>query len=170
MTRRSLLAALLLLLAGCLTTPELPPRPPVGEIASFAFSGRIAVRQDQTRHYARIAWRHDAQGDEIFIATPLGQGVAQITRDAQGARLVLADRRQVEAADWTELARQVFGIHLPLEGSERWLLGQVSIIDGWLLTVTEREGDTSDGLPTLIELEREDIQVRLKIDEWSEVR
>ena len=38
--------------------------------------------------------------------------------------------------------------------------------DGWLVAYLEYESDAADALPTLVELRREDIEVRLKIDEW----
>jgi len=159
----------MLLLAGCATLPA-PSRPPVDAIAVFAFSGRLAVRQGETRHHLKIDWRHDAAQDEILLATPLGQGVAEIVRDAAGARLRLADTRAFAATDWSSLAEQVFGFRLPLAAAPRWLLGAEGDMEGWSLRVLERENDSANALPALIELERDDIQVRLKIDEWSEVR
>ena len=147
-----------------------PERPATDDIRAFAFNGRIAVKQGETRYYAKVDWRHDEAQDAIILTTPIGQGVAEIVRDAAGARLTLADRRRYEAPDWSTLAQQLFGFHLPLAGSERWLLGNTLPVEGWLLTVHEREGDQPDGLPTLLELERDDITVRIKIDDWSEVR
>lgn len=158
------------LLAGCVTNPPLPPRPPLAEISQFAFTGRIAVRQGERRHYVNVDWRHAATADEILLTTPFGQGVAEVVRDAAGARLTLADRRQFVAEDWGALAAQVFGVRLPLAASARWLLGEMTDAEGWNVRVAERESDRPDALPQLIELERDDIAVRLRIDEWTEVR
>jgi outer membrane lipoprotein LolB len=169
--KRCLLACLsCLFLAGCAAGPPLPPRPPAHEISAFTFAGRIAVRQGETRHHAKLDWRHDARSDEILVTTPFGQGVAEITRSHDGARLLLADRREFFAADWGDLAEQVFGFRLPLRASARWLLGETGDTEGWRIAVIERESAAPDALPTTIELERDDIVVRLKIDEWSEVR
>jgi outer membrane lipoprotein LolB len=161
---------LALLLAGCAASPPAPPRPPVAAIAAFAFSGRLAVRQGETRHHVRIDWRHAAGDDEMLLTTPLGQGVAELVRDAAGARLRLADGRSFAAADWEALSAEVFGFRLPLGASARWLLGEPHAAEGWRVQVLERESDRPDALPTLIEFERDDIAVRLKIDEWSEVQ
>ena len=139
----------------------------------FAFVGRLAVRQGETRHHVNVDWRHDTQRDEILLTTPLGQGIAEIVRDAVGAHLTLADKRSFVAADWSALSRQVFGFALPLNASARWLLGDLGkegTTEGWRVTVIEREGAAAEALPTVIELERDDITVRLKIDEWSEVK
>lgn len=159
----------LLLCAGCATVPP-SGRPAADAIAAFAFYGRLAVRQGETRHHVRIDWRHAAARDEILLVTPLGQGVAEIVRDAVGARLTLADQRRFEAEDWGMLAQQVFGFPLPLRDSARWLLGGAGDLEGWRMRVIERENAAPDALPTVIELERDDIHVRLKIDEWTEVR
>lgn len=158
-----------LLLAGCATLPP-PARPAAETIVAFAFSGRLAVRQGEARHHMKIDWRHDAARDEILLATPLGQGVAEIVRDAAGARLLLADKRAFAAADWGTLGEQVFGFRLPLSATARWLLGAPAEAEGWRMRVIERESGSPGALPAVIEFERDDIHVRLKIDEWSEVR
>lgn len=165
-----ILAGLLLLLAGCVANPPLPDRPPAQAITTFAFTGRLAVRQGETRHHVRVDWRHAVDRDDILLTTPLGQGIAEITRDASGARLVLADRREFAAADWSGLSEQIFGFRLPLDTSARWLLGDATPVEGWRVTIVERESNVADALPGIIELERDDVSVRLKIDEWSEVQ
>lgn len=160
----------LLILAACTVQPPLPPRPPLAEITAFAFNGRLAVRQGETRHYVKIDWRHAPAHDAILLATPLGQGVAEIERDDAGARLILADRRRFVAEDWGALTEQILGFRLPLQASARWLLGDLPDVEGWRVRIVEREADGPQALPTVIELERDDIHVRLKIDEWSDVR
>lgn len=164
------LLAGLLLLAGCAANPILPDRPPAQAITAFAFTGRLAVRQGETRHHVRVDWRHTKGRDDILLTTPLGQGVAEITRDARGARLMLADRREFNAADWGDLSEQVFGFRLPLATSARWLLGDTAPAEGWRVTIVERENTAPNALPGIIELECDDIAVRLKIDEWSDAQ
>jgi len=125
------------------------------------------------RHHVNVDWRHSIAVDEILLTTPLGQGVAEIVRDAAGARLTLADRRSFMAGDWSALSQQVFGFPLPLKGSARWLVGDLGegvATEGWRVTVVERESGAANALPAVIELERDDIDVRLKIDEWIEVK
>lgn len=164
------LLLLCLVLSACGTHPPLPARPAIGEITVFAFTGRLAVRQGEARHHVRIDWRHAPGHDTILLTTPLGQGVAEITRDASGAHLTLADRRQFSAANWDDLSEQVFGFHLPLSSSTRWLQGDTTDMQGWRLLVTDRESADPQALPTVLEFERDDISVRLKVDEWSEAR
>lgn len=158
------------LLAGCATAPVVTQRPAAHEIQQFSFVGRLAVRQGESRHHVSIDWRHDPQRDEILLTTPLGQGIAEIVRDAGGARLTLADKRSFVADDWSALSRQVFGFPLPLKASARWLVGDITATEGWRVRVVEREAEQDGALPTVIELERDDIALRLKIDEWTEVK
>jgi outer membrane lipoprotein LolB len=165
--------ALALFLAGCAAVPVVSQRPAAPDISQFSFLGRLAVRQGETRYHVNVDWHHDARRDEILLTTPLGQGVAEIVRDAAGARLTLADKRGFVADDWSALSRQVFGFSLPLNASARWLvgdLGKEGTTEGWRVTILQREADAPDALPMVIELERDDIAVRLKIDEWSEVK
>ncbi|MEW6512685.1 MAG: outer membrane lipoprotein LolB [Pseudomonadota bacterium] len=162
--------ALALFLAGCAAVPVVSQRPAPPDISQFSFLGRLAVRQGETRYHVNVDWRHDAQHDEILLTTPLGQGVAELVRDTGGARLTLADKRRYVAEDWSALSRQVFGFPLPLGASARWLLGDIAATEGWRVTVVERESAAPDALPTVLELDRDDIAVRLKIDEWIEVK
>ena len=166
---RFLLFTCLIGLAGCTLLPrQASPvlRPIEGEVSSFAFVGRLAVHQGEKQYYVNIDWQHDSLRDEVLLTTPLGQGIAEITRSAAGARLLLADRREFVAPDWNTLAEQVFGFPLPLDTSLRWLSGNESVAAGWRINILERQNN----LPTVIELERDDVVVRLKIDEWLEMK
>ena len=192
MLLRRLLPALALtcLLAACAQLPgaiseeAAMPRPARAAISGYILTGRIAVSQGQQRHAVNITWRHSAARDEIFLATPLGQGIAELTRDAAGARLTTAERREFNAPDWQALSVQVFGFPLPLSALPRWLLAEVPAealdvkydragrpqwmaADGWQVAYLEYASNAVDALPALIELKREDIEVRWKIDEWQ---
>lgn len=122
------------------------------------------------RHFANIAWQHDASHDSILLSTPLGQGVAQLSRDDAGARLVTADRGEVTASDWESLATRILGAPLPLNDLPKWLTGRPpEAASGWRVEYLDYESEAVDALPTLIELKHDDIEVRLKIDEWNQV-
>lgn len=172
------------LLAGCEALPlrpgEISPRPARAGISAFSLDGRVMARQEQTRHYANIAWRHTDAADDILVTTPLGQGVAELSRDATGARLVSADKRVAAAADWEGLSAQVFGFALPLAGMPHWLLGNVvptqrddlgrplaALADGWDIRYLDYESAAADALPVLVEFRRGDIELRLKVDSWQ---
>jgi len=141
------------------------------ELQGFLLEGRIAVSRDRVRHHANISWRHEPQRDEIFLTTPLGQGVAELYRDGSGARLVTADRQVTEAADWQDLATQVFGERLPLAGLPAWLAGRPpEAAAGWRVDYLDYGDAAPDALPTLIELHRGDLVIRIRVDQWSELQ
>jgi outer membrane lipoprotein LolB len=153
-------------LAGCAGNLPQPPRSSVQHLSAFALAGRLAIRQGEQQYYVSVDWRHDAQRDELLLTTPLGQGIAELIRDVDGARLRLADRREFSASDWDTLAEQVFGFRLPLEAATHWLLGKEAAAAGWRMAVVAH----SAGRPVDLEFERDDIHVRLKIDEWLETK
>lgn len=153
----------------------LPPANPVvrtpPELRRFEFDGRIAVRESQSWRYANISWRHAPDSDEILLTTPLGQGVAELRRDAAGARLLTADRKEFAAADWGGLTEQVFGARLPIDDLPAWLAGRApDPATGWRVDYLDYQSDAADALPTLIEARRGDLELRLKIDAWSAAR
>ena len=112
-----------------------------------------------------LAWRHRRDEDRIRLETRLGQNVAELLRDGSSASLRLADGRHFESHDWLELADRLFGTRPPLDRLPAWLAGgPAPDIDGWQMRVIE----TRDQLPVLLELRREDIELRLRIDEWRQ--
>lgn len=147
---------------------------------AFSVEGRFSARQGETRHYANFSWRHGMADDEILITTPLGQGVAELTRDARGAHLVTADKQTVAADDWEGLSARLFGFPLPLSNLPRWLAGNVeasrrdangrpesAMAEGWAIRYLDYESDAPDALPTLVEFQRDDMELRLKVDAWQ---
>jgi outer membrane lipoprotein LolB len=171
------------LLAACQPLPprtDIPVRAAHAGMTAFTMEGRVAAHRDDNHHYANISWRHADAVDDIVLSTPLGQGVAELVRDAGGARLTAADGKTVAADDWEDLSARVFGFALPLEGMPRWLLGdveptrrdaqgrpQAALADGWAIAYLGYESDAADALPVLMEFRRDDIEVRLKVDSWQ---
>jgi len=163
------------LVAGCATVASkdgaAPVRPLASDITGFSVAGRISVRHGESRYSAHLTWRHEPVRDEILLTNPLGQGIAEVVRDDNGARLTLADRREYAAADWEQLSERIFGVRLPLGALPHWVVGDTrGQVAGWRMEILEREDAALNPLPTLMDLSGADTEVRLKIDEWSEVR
>jgi outer membrane biogenesis lipoprotein LolB len=90
-----------------------------------------------------------------------------LTRDATGARLALADGRNFSANDWQALSEQTFGSRLPLDDLPSWLAGiSEAEAGGWRLKILDRQAGDA-GAPVLIEVSRDDLVVRFRIDHWS---
>lgn len=159
-------------------------RPARADITAFSIEGRLSVRHAAQRHAVNVYWQHRPEADELLLSGPLGQGVARLSRTADGARLQLADQRQFAAADWETLAEQLLGVALPLSALPRWILAQPAAVpldgafdaagrlqwqqaDGWRIDYLDYESPSAQALPTLLELRHGETEVRLKIDAWQ---
>jgi len=173
--RGHLLAAAAALLASCAAVPPEPLSP-----GSFSLAGRVAVRYGEEAASGRITWRHTAAADELLLSTPLGQGVAEITRRDGVYTLVAANGERHSAADPERLTRQVLGYALPLQGLADWVQGRPeqgvearARYDGARLAELRQRGwriDYSGGdesPPKRVRLTRGDLDIRLVIDEWQ---
>lgn len=127
------------------------------------------VRQGERRDHLRIDWEHGPDTDALMLMTPLGQGVARLSRDAGGALLEFADGRSVRARDWRSLAAEALGTALPLDELPEWLRGarpsRSETIEGWRVEVVDVATYRQGLLPKVIEARRGDIELRLVVDE-----
>ena len=130
----------------------------------------------------KISWQHDAAGDDLLFSTPLGQGVARIVRSDAFARLTTSDQKVYQASDVETLTEQVLGWRLPLAGLPDWVRGRAAASapaqtrfdssqriaelrqSGWLVEFLEYKSE--NGLPALLRLSRQDMELRLVIDQW----
>lgn len=189
MKRRTLLLAAAVALAGCASAPRtgagLPPRE---QIRDFAIEARFALRLEAPPGPARsasgrLSWRHDRSGDVIFLANPLGQGLAEIRRGPAGATLRQSDGTVRQAADAATLLEDGTGYRLPLEHLPAWLLGRagpdgrlerdprgrpVALVEsGWQIGFGYAD-DAPDALPARLILTRpETMEIRLHIESWE---
>ncbi len=174
-------------LFGCASAPPAPQsvtRPAQAEHAPFVIAGRIAVKHNGERSSATLRWTHSAETDEILLFAPLGQTVARIHRDGHGVVLDTSDKHYV-AQDAEELTQQALGWRLPLSGLQYWVLalpapvgvydierdasGQISVLrqGGWTISYTRYATPAADSLPLRLTLQREELGIQLRIDEWS---
>lgn len=176
------------LLAGCAglgKTPEEAPLRPMREgIRAFSIEGRISVKRGDENYSAALAWTHIGARDELVVSNPLGQGLAELVGDASGAELVTADKQRYSASDMEALSERIFGVRLPFRDLPSWMVGVPSVaavrIDldgakrpqrifeqGWQIEYLDYESARSDALPTMLNFQRGDLDVRLKIDSWA---
>jgi len=166
------------LVAACATTPG-----PAPTGTTFELTGRVAVRTGQDAASGTLFWRHGAAFDDLVISTPLGQGVAEITRRADRYTLITADARRVSATDPEALTEEVLGWRLPLAGLPDWVRGQAyphapsdvrngrdarpQVIRqlGW--TIEYLAYSDQAGLPSRLRLTRDGLDIRLSVDSWT---
>lgn len=166
------------LLGGCVVLGTIPVTELGPAVDSFSVSGRLALRQGERRDHLQFDWQHSPQSDAVLLLSPLGQGLAEIVRNAGGARMTQPNQPPIEAADVETLARQIFGTALPLQELGDWLRGargSAGDVAGWHIVITEtvlyqsREGDSlrSRRLPRRLEASRDDVVLTLIVDDWG---
>jgi outer membrane lipoprotein LolB len=173
------------LIAGCAAPGSQAPgleRVPNG----FAIEGRVSVRYGEESVSGRIAWTHTPDRDDLRLASPLGNQLAGIVRDARGVTLTDSDQARFDAADVETLTEQRLGWRLPLGGLIDWIRarsgsGGEAQRDGAGRLIRLREAgwniefayadDTARRPRRLIMShgrEGQPLEIRLAIDNWNE--
>jgi outer membrane lipoprotein LolB len=178
---RALALAWLFVLGGCVGLEF----ERAADARGFELSGRIAVRYGAEATGGQLRWRHDRDGDEMIISSPLGQGLARIQREGEAVTLTTADGREYRADDAESLTERVLGFRVPLYGLSDWVQGRPSPrAQGTThaehdaqgrLAVLEQAGwrieylayAQSPQLPTRLRLTYPALELRLVIAEWK---
>lgn len=184
MMRQWLVGLAALCLAACAQFPAatgtaLPMLlgPPLDE---FSASGRIALRQENRSDHLRFRWQHTPAGDTVLFMSPLGSGVAEITRNADAARLTRPNQPPVVADSLPELAQRVFGSPLPLDALADWLRGARpelhGEVDGWRIEISDTtlhpKGTSAEAyhqrrLLRVATISRGGVELKLIVDDWD---
>lgn len=179
---RYALFSVCLMLAGCAAIePQPVPTEPVG--AAFVLSGRVSVKYGTEAASGNILWQHDATGDDLLFSTPFGQGVARIERRNGLVSLTTPDQKMHQASDVETLTELMLGWRLPLAGLPDWVRGRAlagvpsqARLDGaqrlaelwqsgWRVEFLAYKSE--HGLPALLRLSREEVEIRLVIEKWQ---
>ena len=173
--------------AGVLRAPEGEIRETVRNFEIDArFSLRLDANASQTEPgqgaSGRLVWRHDGESDRIVFSSPLGQGLAELSSTASGARLRLASGEERQARDAATLLKGFWVYPLPVDQVAQWLLGRFGSA-GSLLRDTEGrpsrwagagweidyayEDEAAGALPSRLTVRRVgEFELRLRIEEW----
>ena len=149
-------------------------------IQNFQFDGRISIQQPGMSVHLDVSWQHQPTSDEILLTGPFGQGVAEMTRDVTGAQIRTADGKIYRAANWGDLAKETIGLPLPLAELDRWVVADVAATssdalgrplkakeNGWQVDYLSYVSAQADALPNSIYLQSDNLEIRLKIDQWQ---
>lgn len=166
-----LFAALLaaVVLHGCALAPPGATLPQLTSVpASFEMSARVSIRQGDRSEIAKLRWTHRAQGDVWVIASPLGNDVARIESDANGATLVQAGGSPRRAESFAALTEEVIGVPLDPATLAAWLHGDVRDMPAnWRVTIDERQETGDVKLARRLTAIRGGVAVRLVVDEYQ---
>ena len=171
---RAWLACLAVVLtAACADLPRQPAAEPVlgPPLQRFMVEGRISLRQGERREHLRFSWEHAPGSDVVLLMSPLGQGLAELTRDAAGVRLMQPNQATISSDTLPQLAQRAFGPPLPLDTMAEWLRGaQPALsgeIDGWRVVITDTSPFRQHRLLRIMEASRDDVEFKLLVDEWN---
>ena len=186
--RRVGLTLFVALLAACGALPPSPNAPDVSRdsLAAFSLTGRFSLRQGGQSYSGRFSLRHVGPDNELLLASPFGQGLAEITTGVSGAKLTTSDGETHLAPDAESLTRRLLGYPLPLERLVDWLRARPGPDDAvtpdrfgrpshlrqfpWQIEYGY-DNDDPGALPVRVFAERLDgdtaVDLRLRIDEWN---
>lgn len=175
----SLFLGLLVLLQGCASLS--PASRPAEILQAFSLQGRVSVKYGEESMSGQLNWQAQAASDEVLLSSPLGQGLASISRDELGVSLTRPGEPAVVAENVEMLTQSELGFRLPLSGLRFWIqarpdperasevrfnaAGGVEQIaqDGWRIDYLEFQ----ENRPRKIHVSREDLEIRLVIDAWQ---
>jgi outer membrane lipoprotein LolB len=176
---------LTLLLTACAATPPLGSSRSAAEFTDWQLDGRIALTHGEQGWHASLLWLERADGYQLKLSGPLGQGGFQLAGDENGVVLVDAEGHSSYARDGDALLVQTTGWHLPVEGMRYWVRGLPvpdvearSVYDesgrlsrleqsGWIINYQRYQLVEDVAVPSKMQLERDDVSVRLVIKQWQ---
>jgi outer membrane lipoprotein LolB len=175
------LAAAAMLSACALLQPERPAE----RARAFDLVGRVAVNHEGRAFFGGVRWEHTAERDEIWLLTPVGQALAHIVGDAQGATYTGADRSRHTARDIGSLTRRALGWELPIEHMAWWVQGAIApaaVIqhverdehgrlvtlgqEGWRIAYTYPAPAEHGGRPRRLDIADGAQEIRFIVDSW----
>lgn len=170
--RRWLARIAALLLAACAVQPDVPVADRLGPpLERFTVEGRLSLRQGERSDHLRFDWRHAPGSDVLLFSSLLGQGLAEVGSEANGAWLRVPGRSEQRAADLSSLTQRLLGSPLPLASLAEWMGGRHpesrGEVDGWIITVSESSPYRERRLPKRIEARRDDIELRIVVTDWG---
>jgi len=183
------------LLNACATRPPvtgpapesawLQHRASLEALSDWQARGRVAIRRDDDGWNAGFDWQQSGDSYRIRLRGPFGQGGIELHGDRAGVWLQRENEAPVYARSVDRLLQDETGWRLPVQGLRDWLLGlpvaeQSSVLDwdgqgrlhslqqdGWSIDYRRYRGVGEQQLPEKLQLQRDQVQVRVVVDEWQ---
>jgi len=121
--RVAIAAACVALLSACATAPAPVAPAQVRVEPSFTCDGRLSARRGSDAVAVHYEWQHTPAKDDFDVATPLGQTVARMRRDATGVHVERPNQTPRDFPDWRALTQEVLGVAIPVDGLVYWIQG-----------------------------------------------
>lgn len=191
----ALAIALVFALAGCQTVPVSPApsvawsvrRPELQDLGRFGLNGRVAIAVGNQGFNAGLRWMQSAAVTRLTLTGPLGAGGVEVTADAGDLSVVTSNGKRLGNAAARRQLEDKLGFEPPLASLRYWVLGvpdpdpskpaavqldsQQRLTqltqDGWQIDYTAYMPVGAEWLPRLLTLRRQDVRVRMVVDEWQ---
>ena len=144
----------------------------------FSLNGRISVRVNDRVDSGQIRWTRSPVEERIGIYSPLGSQVAELVGDAGKRVVTLRQGKETKTADSVgELTQSLLGVPLDLNRMAEWVQGvglrenesiEATFDNGdvWRVTAERYQLSGNHRFASRVTANRDDIVVRLVIDEW----
>lgn len=185
----SLLAGLVLAVAGCATTaptlrPQTEQEAAVSAIENWQLDGRIALKRGGEGFSAGIDWQQAPGEFRVELTGPLGETRARLTGSPVQVVLELPDHAPLASTDVESLLRDHFGWQLPVDRLRWWVRGlagpgtviesrdaegriQRLVDDGWQVDYLAWQAVDGLWLPKRLEARHAELTVKLAFYGWQ---
>ncbi|HET8700911.1 MAG TPA: lipoprotein insertase outer membrane protein LolB [Nitrococcus sp.] len=185
----------LLALAGCAIQPPVTEQgrlaafairqARISKLSNWTLEGRAAIRTARDSGSVTVHWRQQGAHYSIGLIAPLGAGSVRLIGDTQRVWLQTSRGESAVAGSARDLLNRYTGYDLPVASLHYWLRGilapgpvQVQELDpkgrlaflmqqGWRIRFREYERFSGVELPTALDLQRDQVEVRLVIWHWG---
>ncbi len=177
-------------LAACSSVPKVSVDLPGREaMRDFSLEARFALKLERAGEAAqngsgRLGWTHQNGMDRVFLANPLGGGLAEIDITPAVSRLRSSNGEVRQHASADVLVQQMTGYVLPVSRLAQWLLGRagpegevrrdalgrpLSLLEaGWQVEY-EYPDNRPTALPRLLRVNQaSEVMLTLRIEEWRD--
>jgi outer membrane lipoprotein LolB len=164
---RNWLAVMMLLLSACSLTPPEPVIDPVLATEPpehWTARGRFSYRGESSRN-GQFDWQQRGDSFEVRLFGTFGLGAVRIWGDSD--RVMIESGGETYYSDQPELLLfQLTGLDMPVAELAGWMTASGKSSNGWQVTPTDfrREGDFV--LPSRLDLNRDEVNLRIAIMSW----
>jgi len=158
------------------------------QLDHWTLTGKLAIFLESVRQSANIYWQQQGDYYSIQLTTFIGTRILQVTKNEQGVEIINNDDEVFTGQDANTLIKQLTpGLDLPIAALQQWIKGnpanasyqlndqqQVSELVGldasqnlWEVDFQQYQVFSGTVLPTKVNLKRDDIRVKIAINQWK---
>lgn len=184
-----------LILAGCAMQPPVPEsvrlaafasrQARISKLPNWSFDGHAAMRTAHDAGSVAVHWRQRGEHYRIDLIAPFGAGSVRLAGDVQRVRLQTSRGESAVAGSARDLLNRYLEYDLPVAPLRYWLRGilapgpvQAQQLDsdgrltflkqqGWRIQFRDYDRFSGIELPTALELQRDQVEVKLVIRRWE---